>query len=236
VSAVPSPSSRAGLLRPRPFLGALARGMALTAAALLGLAAAGPAAAHDALVGSEPEDGQVLDVPPKDVVLSFSADQLDVGASVVVLGPDGHDHGVDAPVVDGRTVTQQLDGRGAAGEWSVDWRSVSGDGHPITGRLVFTVTAPATDPRDDLVEDGPDTPEGDPPTDEPAATTTDGPTAAGSSAEEIPLPATRDVPGPLLAVGLGLGAVAAAATVWLLIRRFAASRPDEPGPGRDDLP
>lgn len=48
--------------------------------------------------------------------------------------------GASDPVVDGSTVTVDLDGLGAAGEYTIGYRVVSADGHPITGSIPFQLT------------------------------------------------------------------------------------------------
>ena len=62
----------------------LAACVVLAGSVLLGSAAA--AAAHDALVGSDPADGAALDAAPAQVVLTFSADHLEAGSAVTVTG------------------------------------------------------------------------------------------------------------------------------------------------------
>lgn len=106
------------------------------------LALASPAAAHDALVGTDPADGAVLDEAPTQVVLTFAAEQAGVGAEVVVTGPDGTSWSDGAPAVSGRTVTQPLTGGMPDGAYTVAWRSVAGDGHPVTGAFTFDLDAP----------------------------------------------------------------------------------------------
>jgi methionine-rich copper-binding protein CopC len=122
--------------------------LALTVAAsavLLGLGV--PAAsAHDALVGATPADGTSVATAPVEVSLEFSGVVQELGAEVVVSGPDG------APAAQGRaqvvdsTLTQPLAPDLPAGTYSVAWRVTSADGHPIAGTTTFTVTGGAAAP------------------------------------------------------------------------------------------
>lgn len=98
----------------------------------------GPAGAHDALESTIPADDAVLQSPPSEVVLTFGADQLSMGTAVTVTGPDGDDHADGAPRVTGRVVTQAV-GEAPAGDFTVRWRSVSADGHPVSGEFGFSV-------------------------------------------------------------------------------------------------
>lgn len=107
------------------------------------LAPSAPAVAHDALVSSDPPDGAVLAAAPTQVVLVFSDAQAEIGAEVVVTGADGQAWSAGAAQVAGTTVTQPLAAAMPNGAYTVTWRSVAGDGHPVTGTLGFTVDAPA---------------------------------------------------------------------------------------------
>lgn len=97
------------------------------------------AAAHDALLGTEPEDGETVEEAPEQVVLTFAAEQAGVGAEVAVTGPDGSAWSDGAAVVAGATVTQPLLDGMPAGDYTVAWRSVAGDGHPVSGTFRFAL-------------------------------------------------------------------------------------------------
>jgi methionine-rich copper-binding protein CopC len=198
----------------------------LVAAVLLGgLVTAGPAAAHDRLVGSEPSEAAVLEQAPTSVVLTFSAEQLPVGAAVVVSDAAGVDHADGAPVVDGATVTQPLRADLPAGAYTVRWRSVSGDGHPVEGTFGFEVTGDTASERDVVgpapadptaspvpdAADGADDADAPMADDDAASGAADGTTAGGGAGDD-------GGAAPVLA-GAGLAAAAAAATAVLVLRR-----------------
>ena len=113
----------------------------------LGLAplGVGPASAHASLVSSDPRDGATLDRLPSRVSFTFSEDVV-TPAYVVVRTADGSDVTSGEPVVDGATVSQELDGSAATGEVTLAYRVVSVDGHPVTGELAVTVAEPAHRP------------------------------------------------------------------------------------------
>ncbi|MFT4469287.1 copper resistance protein CopC [Arthrobacter sulfonylureivorans] len=114
----------------------------------LALAMARPAAAHDELIGSTPENGAVLDTPPAEITLSFSANVMDIGATTQVLDTEGTDWAAGAPVLSGSKVSIPLQDGMPDGDYQLGWRVVSSDGHPIEGNLKFSVAAagPATSP------------------------------------------------------------------------------------------
>lgn len=99
-----------------------------------------PAAAHASLQSSNPAENSMLDAAPDAVTLTFNQSVQSNFATVTVIAPDGIDWAASDPIVDGSTVTVDLDGLGAAGEYNIGYRVVSADGHPITGSIPFQLT------------------------------------------------------------------------------------------------
>ena len=122
------------------------------------VALASPAVGHDVLVGTDPADGAVLDAAPTQVVLTFAAEQAGVGAEVAVTGPDGTSWSDGAAVVAGTTVTQALAAGMPDGAYTVAWRSVAQDGHPVTGAFAFSLDAPDAEPTDQPADQPSDEP------------------------------------------------------------------------------
>jgi hypothetical protein len=60
-----------------------------------------------------------------------------MGTRVMVTGPSGPAHQGPARSVGG-TVTQALQSGAPAGNYTVEWRITSTDGHPISGAFTFT--------------------------------------------------------------------------------------------------
>ncbi|MEF3404736.1 copper resistance CopC family protein [Agromyces sp. CCNWLW203] len=116
---------------------------ALTVAAGITLAGASPAFAHDELLASSPEPGEVFDQAPAEVALDFSNDIIEVGTAIVVVDHHGGDVEVGEPEVVGPRVTASLPAD-LEGDYQVRWRAVSSDGHPIEGTIDFGVGADAT--------------------------------------------------------------------------------------------
>ncbi|MFE7413241.1 copper resistance CopC/CopD family protein [Streptomyces laurentii] len=137
------------MLTTAPRLGpALAR-LLLVVAALLGtlLATAGPASAHAALTGSDPQDGAVVATAPKEVNLTFSEQVAMSDDSLRVLDPAGKrvDTGEIRDLCSNSTVrygVALLPGL-PDGTYTVAWQTVSADSHPISGAFTFSVGAPS---------------------------------------------------------------------------------------------
>lgn len=134
-------------------------GASLVIAALVALAtlvSAPPAAAHNALLKTDPPDGARLAEAPKEISFTFNED-IEPDFATVTLAVDGRRAYELATRVEGplvvATVPAQSTGSGDQ-TWAVAYRVVSGDGHPVGGALSLTVSvsepaatgAPASSP------------------------------------------------------------------------------------------
>ena len=109
----------------------------LTFAAPIALAPA--ASAHDALVGSTPKAGSTLTTAPTSVTVSFEEPPLAAGLAVAVTAPDKTLVTSGDPVLTGTDVVSPLAPLTQAGVYTVAWRVVADDGHPVTGTFSFTL-------------------------------------------------------------------------------------------------
>lgn len=114
---------------------------AASAVALALLVVAGPAApafAHNTVIDEGPAAESTIAEPPGEVWIETNDVLLDIeGATAMdVVGPDGRHYATECPTVDGAiaSVAAEL---GPAGEYTVAYRVVSADGHPITGDHTF---------------------------------------------------------------------------------------------------
>ena len=238
---------RTGAGRPataRRRLAAAVAGAALAtgALALAGLAqgsgpdGALPASAHDYLVSSSPAAGSTIDAPPAEVTLTFNDVILDLGtpggdassgsasaaggSSIVqVTGPDaqGTHFETGCATNSGRTVSVPV-ALGGSGQYTVTWRVVSADGHPVSDSIAFTYQAPAGATAAAGTPDGP----GCAAAEEGAAgsgATSDG---SGSSSTDPGTAAGQEqgiAPylGVIVGVGIGIVVLAAAAVVLIVV-------------------
>ena len=111
----------------------------LGAGLLLGIPAT--AAAHTELRSSSPASGATLDATPATVVLTFNQAVQTEFAQVAVLDNAQAHLETGAASVVGENVTQAVMPL-SAGPYTVSWRVVAADGHPVTGTFAFTVAAP----------------------------------------------------------------------------------------------
>lgn len=108
---------------------------------ILGLSGvgAGPASAHTALVGSDPAAGSTLSTAPASVALEFN-ENIGSSPQVAVVAPDGNPVKVTNIQAIDQRVTADVADAGQRGTYSLSFRVVSADGHPVTGTIKYDVT------------------------------------------------------------------------------------------------
>ena len=109
--------------------------------AVLGFAA--PASAHDAAESSSPAQGATVATAPEQVSVTFNRNPLGIGAQFSVKDSAGAEWADGAVEIVDNTATQKLKAGAPAGTYTVAWRVVSSDSHPIEGTFGFTATAAA---------------------------------------------------------------------------------------------
>ncbi|HEY9388766.1 MAG TPA: copper resistance protein CopC [Mycobacteriales bacterium] len=114
------------------------------------LAFAPAAYAHAELEATTPTNGQHLAAAPQQVTMRFSERVNLIRNGIQVLDRSGQRRNKADPRTDGGTVVIPLDSGLTDGVYTVNWRVVSADSHPINGAFVFSVgtatAAPLTGP------------------------------------------------------------------------------------------
>jgi methionine-rich copper-binding protein CopC len=119
--------------------GLLLAAIASTACVLL---PAAPAAAHNSLTSSDPKDGARLNRAPAGVTLAFLSRLDPHTTKITVTGPDNVSAAGGAPTFSGAKVAVPFQS-GPAGLYTVGYEVASTDGHPIRGKIRFTLTVGA---------------------------------------------------------------------------------------------
>lgn len=190
----------------------------------LGILIAGPAPlalAHADLILSTPDDGAQLPEVPTEVELTFSEDLLPETVVVSVEDSAGMVIRVLEYEVDGADVIVTWPPGLSGSDYTVNYRVVSQDGHPVSGSLSFTVDVPG-------VATGPS-----------ASPASVDPEAA--SAVDAVESATTSSAAPMAAIAAGLGVgIAVGFLFWVTRRRGRSSASDAPeapdAPGPDATP
>ena len=120
---------------------ALGLGFFVFAAAVVGFA--GPAAAHDAAESTSPAQGASAAAPPEQVSVTLNKNPLGIGASISVKDAAGTEWAEGPVEIVDNVVSQKVRAGGPAGQYTVAWRVVSSDSHPIEGTFVFTAASAA---------------------------------------------------------------------------------------------
>lgn len=153
---------------------------------LLLASGSGIATAHTALAGSDPAKDATVMGPPDAIVLTFTEDINPAFANVVLSDVDGRKWQSAAPRVEGPRLTFAIGpDRPGNGVYTVGYRVVSADGHPVTGSYDFTIAG---------VPDGPS----------PTSTPTAAATPASSTTDPQPegAPATSDTRMTVITAGV----------------------------------
>lgn len=146
------------------------------------------AAAHSNSVDTNPGHGATLETMPGEATVTFN--EAPKTASVVLARPDGKIDKLTTDVA-GSTITVRLPAAGPRGVYTLSYRVVSADGHPISGSVTFSVRTGAT------------------PSTAPSATAGDDTPAA-----ESPTTAEDDSRGPLVPLVIGAAVLGLAAVVF----------------------
>lgn len=144
-SPVGAPSKTVPLLPQIREIYARSFSVVILAIASLLLLSTVPATAHDGLTASAPASEETVPTLPGEIQLTFSNPPSGIGATVIVSDDDGTDWAEGPVSVTNAVATQLLRPGAPAGTYTVQWRVVSSDSHPIEGTYSFTAVegAPA---------------------------------------------------------------------------------------------
>jgi copper resistance protein C len=116
----------------------------LAAIALAATLTAGAASAHAARVSTDPADKAVVSAGPSHVSAVFNEQLQTTFAAMTVVGPDDNLWSSGQPQVQGAVVSVGVRPLGPTGNYTVNYRVTSADGHVVTGSWSFQLTTPGT--------------------------------------------------------------------------------------------
>ena len=105
---------------------------------------AGAASAHAARVSADPADHAAVSTGPVQVSATFNEDLQTTFAAMTVVGPDGNLWTTGEPQVHGTVVSIGVRPLGPTGDYTVNYRVTSADGHVVAGSWSFRLTSPGT--------------------------------------------------------------------------------------------
>lgn len=117
--------------------------LVIAIASMLIVHTASIAEAHSTLVSSIPKSGTALSAVPGLVTLTFNEKLLVIPGehpnSLTVTNSSGQSITTGPLKVSGSKISISLKSKKSAGKFTVAYRVVSADGHPISGKYFFTV-------------------------------------------------------------------------------------------------
>ncbi|WJR33984.1 copper resistance protein CopC [Mycobacteroides immunogenum] len=108
----------------------------------LGLALPAVASAHAVKVSSDPAENAVLSGPPVQVSATFNEPLQKRFSAMTIIGPDSRTDPWQSgdPVVSGAVISVGMKPDAPAGKYTINYRVISEDGHPVDGSWPFTIT------------------------------------------------------------------------------------------------
>lgn len=192
------------------------RNIALAATAamvfLLSVLMAPAGSAHADLQVSTPEDGESLEVAPEKIRLTFSEELFEELVEISILDAAGDLYStieVEQTPPPGTDVIFPWPPQAPPGEYSIAYRVVSADGHPLTGTISFSyaTTAPEPTSSDSTPSAELSTPASSPTASAPSAS------PANESSTSSSTDSSSGTPSVVLGVVLLLGVIAASAII-----------------------
>ncbi len=116
----------------------------LAAVTIVASATAGTASAHAARISVDPAENAAVSAGPAHVRATFNEDLQTTFAAMTVVGPDGNLWSSGQPQVAGAVVSVGVRPLGPTGNYTVNYRVTSADGHVVSGSWSFRLTAPGT--------------------------------------------------------------------------------------------
>jgi methionine-rich copper-binding protein CopC len=96
------------------------------------------------MIASDPPANAALSAGPDRVSATFNEPLQTTFAAMTVVGPDANLWSTGDPEIRGATVGVAVRPLGPSGEYTVNYRVTSADGHVVPGSWSFTVTVPGT--------------------------------------------------------------------------------------------
>ena len=116
---------------------------------VLSVAMAPTTSAHADLQVSTPADGESLEIAPEEIRLTFSEELFEELVEISILDAAGDLYStieVEQTPPPGTDVIFPWPTQAPPGDYSIAYRVVSADGHPVTGTISFSYAATAVEP------------------------------------------------------------------------------------------
>ena len=113
--------------------------------AIIALISPLPAQAHTSLVSSVPIKNSTIKAMPKTIAMTFDDKLIKIAGKNVskfsVVGPDGMEIKLGPITLTNQIISAAvLEPKPKPGIYKINYRVISGDGHPVTGTIKFTLS------------------------------------------------------------------------------------------------
>jgi copper resistance protein C len=119
-------------------------GLLLAAIVFAATLTAGAASGHAARVSTDPADNATVSTGPDHVSAVFNEQLQTTFAAMTVVGPDRNLWSSGQPQVHGAVISIGVRPLGPTGNYTVNYRVTSADGHVVSGSWSFRLTTPGT--------------------------------------------------------------------------------------------
>ena len=112
--------------------------------AVIALLAPLPAQAHTSLVSSVPIKNSTIKAMPKTIAMTFDDKLIKIAGKNIskfsVVGPDGKEIKLGPITLTNQIISAAvLEPKPKPGIYKINYRVISGDGHPVSGTIKFTL-------------------------------------------------------------------------------------------------
>lgn len=197
------------------------------------------ASAHTALVNTDPRDGAILSAPPAVIMMTFNEDLMPGAVATTAVDSSGTQITLPEATLDGPVAMVDWPADQTSGQYTVKYRVVSDDGHPVTGEFAFIIegdetpspspssSSPTASPSSSSAT--PTSSSASPPAPEPTSSSptptqsTSAPAPSSSSAAPVPSPTSEGTAMWIWLGALVVGIVVAAGIAVAITRKRGAS-------------
>lgn len=96
------------------------------------------ASAHTGLKSSNPSEGEVIKEELKEITLQFET-EIENLSTMKVIKEDGTEIELDSVTIEEKAMSGLLPNSIENGSYTIDWKIIGTDGHPIEGKIPFNV-------------------------------------------------------------------------------------------------
>jgi copper resistance protein C len=94
--------------------------------------------AHTGLESSNPSEGEVVKEELKEITLQYKT-EIENLSTMKIVKDDGQEVKLDSVIIQEKTMSGILSQSLENGSYTVDWKIIGTDGHPIEGQIPFSV-------------------------------------------------------------------------------------------------